>query len=417
MTSATILDHLIDNLRRAAIYNRHDLAAPSVVLWTDGGRLWTKIISLLPDAMPELLILAPEIVDERTGRPPGCATGSPGGAGSSRPGNEGDKTPPPQWVAFKALCKPTFGLNPDKDGVIAAVERLVAGGGIWDQVWIRYCQAHKAFAGVRKALELARPKDMLDELNERMPGVNRKQEDALRSGPAGLAGMAKTAALKALKGLCEQHTPRAASLWANFGEAPLARAAVHLQTLAEGVSTGNLGNDWDSLAAGYVERGWLLLPGDLPKVELAGHLNLSRWPRCAVPQPGAHHGFKELPWFWGGGHSVVFAPGISAFKAGVEYTHGGLSPQEALTPILTVSTGEQSVQPVAIVSAEWKGLRLRVQLQGGFAGTALDLRTKPADADSSVLDPDRRGLPPGLDGSAALLVTDDKYEGSVRCSW
>jgi hypothetical protein len=63
----TILDHLIDGLRKAAIYNRHDLAAPSVVLWTDGERLWAKVIPMLRGAMPELLILAPEITDERTG--------------------------------------------------------------------------------------------------------------------------------------------------------------------------------------------------------------------------------------------------------------------------------------------------------------------------------------------------------------
>ena len=34
--SESILDYLIGGLRKAAIYNRHDLAAPSVVLWTDG---------------------------------------------------------------------------------------------------------------------------------------------------------------------------------------------------------------------------------------------------------------------------------------------------------------------------------------------------------------------------------------------
>jgi hypothetical protein len=110
---------------------------------------------------------------------------------------------------------------------------------------------------------------------------------------------------------------------------------------------------------------------------------------------------------------VAFAPGISVFKAGIEYTHGGLSMQEALTPILTVTAGKQVVQSVEIASAEWKGLRLRVQLSGGYEGTAIDIRTKPADAGSSVLDSERRGLPPGEDGSTALLVTDDKHEGSA----
>jgi len=743
----TVLDHLIDSLRRAAIYNRHDLAAPSVVLWTDGERLWSKVFPLLRDAMPELLMLAPEIGDARTGPStwlryqlargdwqqtpvvylPGIARHAFRGAAgfpeaarhlfalqfqgqfwsqvngkdwtpsaflSSAEGGLGldlardhatlesvgaqlaqvlraspeslagrrleaadfhglaasdavglllewmaakdgkhDDWPAERWAGFKALCKPQFGLDPDKDGVITAVEKLVAGGGIWDQVWKRYRESHKAFAGVRKALDLAQPKDLFDAANERLPAANRQQQDELRAGLAGLAGVAKAAALAKLKGLCEQHAPRAQSLWADLGEAPLAQAAVHLKTLTAGIAAGHLGHDWDSLAAGYVEHGWrvdvaawrafaavrdapdleavtaalravylpwletlaeqvqgwaasypmataassplfeptpgtvlafvdglrcdlgreldavltdqgltvefatcwsalptvtatakpawrplanalvggalpegfepqiaetgkdlktqtfrnlvaklgwtwlepssigdpsaaawtetgtfdhdghslgarlawrledelravalrvrdllhagwqravlvtdhgwLLLPGGLPKVELPGHLTQSRWPRCAVPQPGAQHGFKELPWFWGGGHSVVFAPGISAFKTGVEYSHGGLSPQEALTPMLTVTAGKQAVQSVEIASAEWKGLRLRVQLTGGFAGTVLDIRTKPADAGSSVLDPERSGLPPGADGSAALLVTDDKHEGAA----
>jgi hypothetical protein len=65
--STTILEHLIERLRAAAIYNRHDLAAPSVVLWTDGEGLWSRAIPLLREAMPELLVLAPEIADGRTG--------------------------------------------------------------------------------------------------------------------------------------------------------------------------------------------------------------------------------------------------------------------------------------------------------------------------------------------------------------
>ena len=746
--SETVLDHLIDRLRRAAIYNRHDLAAPSVVLWTDGERLWSKVIPLLRGAMPELLALAPEIADERTGPStwlryqlargdrqatpvvylPGIprhafrgAAGFPdaarhlfalqhqgqfwsqlngkdwtpsaflsseeGGLGldlardratldalntqlaqvlratldglkgrrledadfhglaagdpvgmllewiSSGDGKHDDWSAE-RWSGFKALCKPTFGFDPDKDGVITAAEKLVVGGGIWDQVWKRYRDAHKAFAGVHRALELVQPKDMLDDANGRMPAANRKQEDALRSGLMGLPDLPNSEALTKLKQLCGQHAPRADSIWAEMDKAPLARAAVHLKVLAEAVSAGLGGHTWEALAAAYVEHGWttdasawrayaavrdapdvksveaalravylpwlealaervqgwaesypvalpaqtrhfeptpgtvlvfvdglrcdlgmelarlfeahglvvetstswsalptvtatakpawrpladalighhlpegfepqvvetakklttqgfrnllgangwtwlepastgnpadaawtetgtfdhdghaqearlawrldeelravclrvrdllqagwkqavlvtdhgwLLLPGGLPKVDLPGHLTLSRWPRCAVPQPGAHHGFRELPWFWGGGHSVVFAPGISAFKAGVEYTHGGLSLQESLKPTLSVTAGQTAVQEsVEIASVEWRGMRLRVQLTGGYPGTVLDIRRKAADAATSVLDADRRLQSPGDDGAAALLVTDDQHEGAA----
>jgi hypothetical protein len=173
----------------------------------------------------------------------------------------------------------------------------------------------------------------------------------------------------------------------------------------------------DLLHAGWqravlvTDHGWLLLPGGLPKVDLPGHLTQSRWSRCAVLQPGVRDVCQELPWFWGGGHAFASAPGVSTFIQGFEYAHGGLSPQEALTPILTVTAGEQAAQAVEIANADWKGLRLKVQLTGGYAGTALDIRTKPADAGSSVLDPERRAIPPGEYGSAALLVTDEEHEG------
>jgi hypothetical protein len=242
----TVLDHLIANLRKAAVYNRHDLAAPSVVLWPDGERLWSKAIPLLRDALPELLVLAPEIADERSGpstwlRYQLARAGSPatpivylpcvarhqfrGAAGfpegarhlfalqyqgqfwsqlngkdwtpsaflssqeaglgldlaRDRPTLEAlnaqlvhvlrasveslqgrrldsadfhgltagdpvrlllewmasgdgqhDDWPKDRWTAFRALCKPTFGLDPEKDGIITAVDKLVAGGKIWD---------------------------------------------------------------------------------------------------------------------------------------------------------------------------------------------------------------------------------------------------------------------------------------------
>jgi hypothetical protein len=65
--SQTILEHLIERLRQAAIYNRHDLAPPTVVLWTDGEGLWSPVIPLIREAMPELLVLAAEVQGEGAG--------------------------------------------------------------------------------------------------------------------------------------------------------------------------------------------------------------------------------------------------------------------------------------------------------------------------------------------------------------
>ena len=161
------------------------------------------------------------------------------------------------------------------------------------------------------------------------------------------------------------------------------------------------------------DHGWLWLPKGLPKTELPAHLTQSRWPRCAVPQPGALHGLKETAWFWGGGHSVVLAPGIGSFKAGVEYAHGGLSVQEALRPILTVTGSGGAGSPVEITRVKWAGLRLKVQLKGGYEGVTLDIRGKAADAASTLLGPDSLPKPPASDGNAALLVEQDDSEGQA----
>ena len=140
-------------------------------------------------------------------------------------------------------------------GSSTAVERLVAGGGVWDQVWQRYCQTPLVFAGVRKALDLIQPKDLFDTANERMPATNRSREDSLRNVLKDFAGMPTAQALERLRTLAAQHSPRAESVWAALDEAPLARAAVHLKVLAEGIAAGVLGHDWAALAQGYLERG------------------------------------------------------------------------------------------------------------------------------------------------------------------
>lgn len=742
--SQTVLECLIDRLRQAAIYNRHDLAPPTVVLWPDGERHWNAAIPLLQQAMRELLVLNPEVSGEGQGPStwlryrlargafrhmpviylPGISRVSFRGAAgfpeaarhlfalqyqgqfwsqangkdwtpaaflASREGGLGldlarDRAtldalgaqltsvlrkplssfagrrleasdfhtlvgdpidlllewmsqagevqalwPAEQWTGFLALCKSDFGLDPAKDGILEAAERFAAGSGAWDQAWHRYEQAPLAFAGLRKVLDLVQPKDLFLAASDRLPAHNRNEEQALRSGLLKLADRPRAEALTALARLCEQHIARAQSVWAALGEAPLARAAVHLKALAAGIQAGNLGCDWPTLAEAYArqgwtvdaaawkayaevrdapdseavaaalravyapwletlaqsvqswwtsypvtspadvpvfeaepgtvlvfvdglrcdlgfelqrllaghslesqletrwsalptvtatakpawqplagelrggrltggfepqwadtgkdlstatfrnrlaklgwvflesgstgnpeapawteignfdsdghslgarlawrieeelravclrvrellnagwtravvvtDHGWLLLPKGLPKAELPSHLTLSRWPRCAVPTPGAQHGFKETPWYWGGGHGVVLAPGIASFKAGVEYAHGGSSVQEALVPTLTVTTGDASGAAVEIVSVKWLGQRLKVQLKGGFEGTVLDIRSKAADAGSTLLGEGASPKPPTTEGAATLLVPSEDDAG------
>ena len=171
----------------------------------------------------------------------------------------------------------------------------------------------------------------------------------------------------------------------------------------------------DLLQAGWVnvkiitDHGWLLLPGGLPKAELHKHLTESRWGRCAIPDPGAHHGYPMTPWFWDEAEAVVLAPGVSCFIAGKEYGHGGLTLQEALIPCLTVSARQTGGgRSVVLKEIKWSGMRLKVVLAGA-QGLTVDIRSKVADAATSFATNPATGAADGQ--KTSLLVEDDETLG------
>ncbi len=169
------------------------------------------------------------------------------------------------------------------------------------------------------------------------------------------------------------------------------------------------------LAAGWSEvrvvtdHGWLWLPGGLPKVDLPKYLTRSRWARCACVEPGSTVEVPTFPWHWNAGEHVAVGPGIACFGSGNEYAHGGVSLQECLIPVLTITPGAGAETPgPKIVSVSWVRLRCRVQVKPPQAGLLVDLRTRAGDAASSAIDGARN-----LDslGAASLLVADDELEG------
>ncbi len=155
------------------------------------------------------------------------------------------------------------------------------------------------------------------------------------------------------------------------------------------------------------DHGWLLLPGGLPKEDLPKHLTDSLWGRCAIPAPGAQHGYPMTSWFWDPAEAVVLAPGISCFQSGREYAHGGLTLQEAFIPSLTVCArpGKGSIH---LKDWKWSGLRLSLTLEHAD-GLAADLRSKAADSSSSLT------TKPVVvkEKQARLLVPDDEAQGKA----
>ena len=129
------------------------------------------------------------------------------------------------------------------------------------------------------------------------------------------------------------------------------------------------------------DHGWLLVPGGLPKVAMPAYLTETRWGRCAVVREGSHVEVPMVPWGWCGELHVAVAPGIGAFRSGLEYDHGGLSLQECLVPRLTVRPAAVA-QTGKIESVVWRGLRCRIETSGVTPEWKLDLRTSPNDPTS-----------------------------------
>lgn len=158
------------------------------------------------------------------------------------------------------------------------------------------------------------------------------------------------------------------------------------------------------------DHGWLLLPGGLPKAQLPEHLTEVRKGRCARLKPLSETEERQVEWYWDRQVRIAIASGICCYEANREYEHGGISPQECVVPLLTVTRQGNPVRAVSIVSIVWKGLRCVVTLEGGTVDTSVDLRTKPRDSDSSAVTWPKQ---PNPDGIVSLLVPDDSREGET----
>jgi len=134
------------------------------------------------------------------------------------------------------------------------------------------------------------------------------------------------------------------------------------------------------------DHGWLLFPGGLPKVDLPATLTENKWGRCAAIKPGAYTPARLYPWFWNPTHSFALADGVSCYRTGLEYAHGGLSLQECLTLELTVTAANVLGRRAAtITDVGWKGMRCSIAVEGDVSGLVADIRTHAGRAESSLV--------------------------------
>ncbi len=156
------------------------------------------------------------------------------------------------------------------------------------------------------------------------------------------------------------------------------------------------------------DHGWLLLPGGLPVAKLGAGLTDTQWSRCATVKDGAASTTRQAPWSWNKMVMVATAPGAHVFRGGMEYAHGGISPQECIVPELFVAP-LQAARHAVIMEANWVGLRVRVRADGGDGLTA-DLRLGMDGEGRSIADKPRQL---DAEGRTSLLVADDTLVGQT----
>ena len=154
------------------------------------------------------------------------------------------------------------------------------------------------------------------------------------------------------------------------------------------------------------DHGWLLLPGGLPKTAINAELTQARWGRCVLMKEGVDSNLLHLPWRWNPSIFIAYAPGISFFKANVEYAHGGISVHECLVPTLIVERSNAQHSSAEITAVKWVNLKCTISTTGAPDGYKVDIRTKYNDAKTSIVLSSNRAL----HGNTVTLMVDDAAE-------
>ncbi|HUB50436.1 MAG TPA: BREX-1 system phosphatase PglZ type B, partial [Acetobacteraceae bacterium] len=156
------------------------------------------------------------------------------------------------------------------------------------------------------------------------------------------------------------------------------------------------------------DHGWLLLPGGLPVAKLGSGLTDTQWSRCATVKEGSAAAARQFPWSWNKVVMVATAPGAHVFRGGMEYAHGGISPQECIVPELAIAP-LQAVHRAIITEVTWDNFRVRVRADGGD-GLMADLRLGSDGEGKSIIDKPR---PLDAEGRTSLLLSDDTVIGQA----
>lgn len=158
------------------------------------------------------------------------------------------------------------------------------------------------------------------------------------------------------------------------------------------------------------DHGWLLMPGGLPKMDLPPALTENKWGRFAVIKEGARTEEELYPWYWNPNRYFALANGISCYRSGQEYTHGGLSIQECLTPRITITNQDKLLvdNAVEFTDVVWRGLRCNVAVLGDYGNSSVDIRLHAGNIETSVVLSAKKF---NESGTASVVIEDEDLEG------
>lgn len=162
-----------------------------------------------------------------------------------------------RWATFRDICGREFKFDPDSDGIQAAADALLHGGGKWDEVWRRFCDSPRLYQGMSAVLRQARPRDLLGLVDQsRRPGFNEEREDKLRKDLEAALSLSHAQACDRIAALDDEHKERRGWVWAQLGESSYAIALEPLSRLAKAAKTAQGGPTAEAMAADYAAQGW-----------------------------------------------------------------------------------------------------------------------------------------------------------------
>jgi len=144
----------------------------------------------------------------------------------------------------------------------------------------------------------------------------------------------------------------------------------------------------------------------MPKVELKSFLTETRWSRCAALKGDAPTHATAFKWHWNPGVMMASPPGAGCFRASMEYSHGGVSLQEMVTPVLRARAPGAARGSTRLLDTKWTGAKCRVSVGGDCVGVRVDVRTSQSDPSTSLLT-DKQAREITAEGKVTMFLEED----------